>query len=79
MKGRCRTCKNWKRNAEKNDNTHYGICFCDLFFNGCYKYRPDWSLYGFAVFDDFIDYAEIATGELFGCIHHTPLPEGVTK
>ena len=79
MKGRCCTCKNWKRDTVSYSVKNYGECDCKLFFNGCEKEEADWPNAGFSILDDYYDYAEFSTSELFGCIHHSPLPDGETK
>ena len=79
MKGLCQSCKNWKRNTCKEGNPIYGHCTCEMFFNGCEIRQANWPMCGFAIFDDYYDYADFEPSELFGCIHYSPLPEGEIK
>ena len=79
MKGRCRTCKTWSRNNRPFWNIKYGLCTSPKIIDAD-GYSED------TLYSDFVlaylidgDPAGLETGELFGCIHHTPLPEGETK
>ena len=79
MKGRCCTCKNWKRNMDNSYSLLFGECSSEKLFNGCGRPSDQWPLGGLATWEDFIDYCDIMTSEVFGCIHHSPLPGGITK
>ena len=79
MKGRCGTCKNWRRNKEGCLKSDYGECV------GGFIYEKDWSTQEFMSSNGVVAsatgqyQAELKTGIDFGCIHHSPLPEGETK
>jgi len=79
MKGQCRTCKNWRRNTDKYDHIHYGKCSCPKLFYSADVYKGDYPSDGLEYCDCEAYGATMSTGALFGCIHHSPLPEGVTK
>ena len=79
MKDRCRTCKNWKRNIDKYDNIHYGECSSPNLFYSKEINSEDYPPYGLEYCDCECYAAYMSTSELFGCIHHTPLPKGETK
>ena len=79
MMGRCRTCKNWRRNSGTYYNPNYGECV------GNFVYENDYWSASLPILDGVGSSSpgqyqrEFKTGALFGCIHHDPLPEGETK
>ena len=79
MKGRCCTCRNWERFTDKTDNNEYGFCSCEKFVYSPWLPKEAFDIDGFEYSDCEAYRASFSTGELFGCIHHFPLPEGETK
>ena len=79
MKGRCKTCKSWERNSPGWDIEKHGVCWSDKFHDSEDYWESDLPLDGAVVQGDIDHLSWIETGESFGCIHHTPLPDGETK
>ena len=79
MKARCRTCKKWSRTTDSYRNCGYGKCLHSKLFNGHAFNQDGYPLDGLAVWQGNQLYAALETAALFGCVHHSPLPEGVTK
>jgi len=79
MKCLCRTCKNWERNSSSWGREKHGLCFSDKVHDSEDYRSRHLSRDSVVVHGDTVDVSWMETGELFGCIHHSPLPEGETK
>ena len=79
MKGRCCTCKNWSISEGWEPYKYHRACKCKLFLNENDFRDEEPSSETVLIEDDFNIRSEVYTGADFGCIHHTPLPDGETK
>ena len=79
MNPRCWNCKKWRRNTDDYRNLDYGKCFHSKLCNGHYINQLEYPIDGLVFWQGNAQYAVMETGAGFCCIHHTPLPGGITK
>jgi len=77
--GRCWNCKHWRQPGDWSAVKGFAYCHCPLMVNQNDFDYDNQPLSGVIIEDDFDCGEELLTGPEFGCIHHSPLPEGETK